>query len=184
MAIFGSIRRLSIVLLHPFLAPLCSFSIKLYCSKWLSIGTSRQEVNHLYNVFKQVIGFWLSPVKLPGLGIDGLQLTSRPPCWCTEQCSKMPFGNLTLFLCKTCGAIFYCFVHQNGRPVTWMKTKNQCWFSFRKPQLKVLHASRDGLECLNDVIVIFHQKLTILSGLGALQFFFLLISFLIVSSCT
>ena len=29
---------------------------------------------------------------------------SRRPCWCTEQCIKMSFGNLTLLLCKTCGA--------------------------------------------------------------------------------
>ena len=34
----------------------------------------------------------------------------------------MSFGNLTLLLCKTCGAIFYCFVH--GRLITRMKTKN------------------------------------------------------------
>ena len=49
-----------------------------------------------------------------------LYLTSRWQCWCTEQCSKMPFGNLTLLLCKTCGAIFYCFVHQHGRLITWI----------------------------------------------------------------
>ena len=56
--------------------------------------------------------------------IDGFHLTSRWPCWCTEQCSKMSFGNLTLLLCKTCGTIFYCFVHQHGRLITWMQTKN------------------------------------------------------------
>ena len=36
----------------------------------------------------------------------------------------MSFGNLTLLLCKTCGVIFYCFVHQHGRLITWMQTKN------------------------------------------------------------
>ena len=41
--------------------------------------------------------------------IDGLHLTSRRPCLCTEQCSKMSFGNLTLLLCKTCEAIFLLF---------------------------------------------------------------------------
>ena len=56
--------------------------------------------------------------------IDGFHQTSRRSSWCTEQCSKMPFGNLTLFLCKTCGAIFYCFVHQQGCLITWMQTKN------------------------------------------------------------
>ena len=35
-------------------------------------------------------------------------------------------GNLTLLLCKTCGAIFYCFAHQHGRLITWMQTKNKC----------------------------------------------------------
>ena len=44
--------------------------------------------------------------------------------WCTEQCSNMYFGNLTLLLCKTCGATFYCFVQQHGRLITWMQTKN------------------------------------------------------------
>ena len=56
--------------------------------------------------------------------IDGFHLTSRRPCWCTEQCSKMSFGNLTLFICKTCGTIFYCFVHQHGCLITWMQTKD------------------------------------------------------------
>ena len=51
-------------------------------------------------------------------------MTSRRPCWCTEQCSKMSFGNLILLLWKTCGAIFCCFVHQHGGLITWMKTKN------------------------------------------------------------
>ena len=45
-------------------------------------------------------------------------------CWCTEQCSKTSFGNLTPFLCKTCWVIFYCFVHQHGSLITWMQTKN------------------------------------------------------------
>ena len=36
----------------------------------------------------------------------------------------MSFGNCILLLCKTCGAIFYCFLHQNGRLITWMQTKN------------------------------------------------------------
>ena len=27
----------------------------------------------------------------------------RRPSWCTEQCIKMSFGNLSLLLCKTCG---------------------------------------------------------------------------------
>ena len=57
--------------------------------------------------------------------IDGWHLTSLRPCWYTEQCSKMSFGNLTLFiLCKTCGAIFCGFVHQHSRLITWMQTKD------------------------------------------------------------
>ena len=50
----------------------------------------------------------------PTVHIDGLHLNSRRLCWSTEQCSKMSFGNLTLLLCKTYEAIFYCFVHQHG----------------------------------------------------------------------
>ena len=61
--------------------------------------------------------------------IDGLHLTSRQPCWCTEHCSKMSFGSLTLLLCKTCGAIFCCFVHQHGRLITWMQTTNRLFGS-------------------------------------------------------
>ena len=55
--------------------------------------------------------------------IDGFHLTSRRLCWCTGNAVKC-LGNLTLFLYKTCGAIFYCFVHQYGLLVTWMQTKN------------------------------------------------------------
>ena len=36
----------------------------------------------------------------------------------------MSFGNLTQLLCKTCGVIFYCFVHEDGRLITWMQTKD------------------------------------------------------------
>ena len=34
-------------------------------------------------------------------------------------------GNLTLLLCTTYGAIFYCFVYQHGHLITWMQTKNR-----------------------------------------------------------
>ena len=37
---------------------------------------------------------------------------------------KCLFGNLSLLLCQTCGAIFYCFVRQHGCLITWMQTKN------------------------------------------------------------
>ena len=41
-----------------------------------------------------------------------LSLERIEPCWWTEQCTKMSFGNLTLLLCKTPGAI-YIVLHTN-----------------------------------------------------------------------
>ena len=38
--------------------------------------------------------------------------------------AKKSFGNLTLFLCKTCWGIFYCFVHQHG-PASHHVNENQ-----------------------------------------------------------
>ena len=35
-------------------------------------------------------------------------------------------------LCKTCGAIFYCFVHHHGRLMTLMKTKNRHHLKYPK----------------------------------------------------
>ena len=35
---------------------------------------------------------------------------------------KKSFGNLTLLLCKIRAIICYCFVHQHGRLITWLKT--------------------------------------------------------------
>ena len=72
--------------------------------------------------------------------IGGLHMTSRRPCWCTEQCSKMSFGNLILLLWKTCGAIFCCFVHQHGRLITWMQTKNYCPVILQGLKLAMWHS--------------------------------------------
>ena len=37
---------------------------------------------------------------------------------------KKSFGNLILLLCKIWATFCHCFVHQYGRLITWMKTKN------------------------------------------------------------
>ena len=34
------------------------------------------------------------------------------------------FGNLIILLCKTWETFCHCFVHQHGRLITWLKTKN------------------------------------------------------------
>ena len=54
--------------------------------------------------------------------IGGFLLTSWPLCWCTEQMRKKSFGNFTISLCKTWAIICYCFVHQLGRLIMWLKT--------------------------------------------------------------
>ena len=36
---------------------------------------------------------------------------------------KKSFGNLILLLCKTWATFCHCFVHQHGRLITWVKTK-------------------------------------------------------------
>ena len=38
--------------------------------------------------------------------------------------STQSFRNLILLLCKTWATISHCFVHQHGRLITWVKTKN------------------------------------------------------------
>ena len=38
---------------------------------------------------------------------------------------KKSFGNLNLLLCKIRAIICYCFVHQHGRLITWLKTINK-----------------------------------------------------------
>ena len=40
---------------------------------------------------------------------------------------KKKFGNSSLFLCKMQATFFFCFVHQHGRLITWMQTKNSLW---------------------------------------------------------
>ena len=60
--------------------------------------------------------------------ILGLHLTSRRPCWCTEQWWKKSFGNLVLLLCKTWATFCHCFVHQHGRLITWVQPKNRRLF--------------------------------------------------------
>ena len=51
--------------------------------------------------------------------IDGLHLTSpRPFCCASFNAVKC---NLIM---QTLWAIFYCFVYQHGRLITWMQTKN------------------------------------------------------------
>ena len=47
--------------------------------------------------------------------MGGFDLTSSPPCWCTEQKRTKSFGSLTLLLCKT---LAISFVHQHDRLVT------------------------------------------------------------------
>ena len=44
---------------------------------------------------------------------------------------------VTLLLCKNCETTFYCFVHQHGRLITWMQTKNigRLFACVRKSQL-------------------------------------------------
>ena len=64
-----SIIKLSMVPLHLVLAPLCSSSNRLCVSRCSSIGDNKQVVNHLYCVFKQVIGLWFWLESSPGLGI-------------------------------------------------------------------------------------------------------------------
>ena len=51
-----SICRLSVVPLHPAFGPLCCFSIKSRTLRCLSMSPSTHKVNHLYDVFKHVIG--------------------------------------------------------------------------------------------------------------------------------
>ena len=38
---------------------------------------------------------------------------------------RMSFEDWTILLCKTCVAIFYCFVHQHRRLLVWMQSKNR-----------------------------------------------------------
>ena len=38
---------------------------------------------------------------------------------------KKSFGSLILLLCKTWATFCNCFVHQHGRLITWVKTKNR-----------------------------------------------------------
>ena len=51
-----SISKLSIVPLHPACAPLWAPSIKPYVSRCSFMGPNKHHLNHLYKVFKQVIG--------------------------------------------------------------------------------------------------------------------------------
>ena len=64
---------------------------------------------------------WQAP-SCPGSSIDGFYLSSQQPFWCTEQLRKKFLGNVTLLLCKRWAIICYCFEHQHGRLVTWLKT--------------------------------------------------------------
>ena len=57
------------------------------------------------------------------------RVTSRRPCWCTELQRKKSFGNLILLLCKTWATFCHCFLHQHGRFITWVKTKNRAFLS-------------------------------------------------------
>ena len=56
--------------------------------------------------------------------ILGFHVTSLRPYWCTEQQRKKSFGTLIISLCKTWATFCRCFVHQHGRLITWVKTKN------------------------------------------------------------
>ena len=64
-------------------------------------------------------------------------MTSQRPCWCTRTIDVLSFGNQTLSLCIFHAYILYCFVHQYGRQVTWVKT------IYRPPPF----------SCVNDVVV-------------------------------
>ena len=55
-----SINKLTIVPLQFSFTPCCSPCIRLYASRCWSTGFSRQDVNHLQTVFRQVIGLWVS----------------------------------------------------------------------------------------------------------------------------
>ena len=61
-------QRHTQVTLHPGRVPLWARSIKPCVSRCSFAGPNRHDVNHLYKVFKLVIGLWLSPVNSPGFG--------------------------------------------------------------------------------------------------------------------
>ena len=63
-----SISKLSKVPLHPSRAPLWARSIQPCVCRCLFPSPNMHDVNHLYMVFKQVIGLWLSLVNSSSFG--------------------------------------------------------------------------------------------------------------------
>ena len=76
-----SISKLSIVPPQPFLTPLYFPSIRAYVSKWWSMGFSRHDVNHFYNVFRHVIGRWLSLENSPDFGMTDVFPPENQRCY-------------------------------------------------------------------------------------------------------
>ena len=71
------------------------------------------------NSYKQrILAAFSTPSCIVG-EIGVFHLTSSPPCWCTEQIKE------TLSR-KTWTIIGYCFVHQHGRLIMWLKTIYKC----------------------------------------------------------
>ena len=54
----------------------------------------------------------------------GFHLTSRRPCWCHNNEKSLLGIWFYLILCKTWTTFCHCFVHQHGRLITWVGTKN------------------------------------------------------------
>ena len=50
----------------------CNPSLRAYVSKWWSMGFSRHDVNHFYNVLWHVIGRWLSLANSPRFGMTNV----------------------------------------------------------------------------------------------------------------
>ena len=53
-------------------------------------------------------------------------MTSRRPCWCTEQKRKKLFWEFDSIIMQKLSDILplFCFVHQHGRLIMWVKNKN------------------------------------------------------------
>ena len=96
----------------------CSKYLKAYFRNIVNTFNYSNATNRNEHAF-QLLFVPLDIISLTTGLIDGLYLTLRRPCWYTEQSSKISFGNLTLLLRKTRGAIFYCIVHLHGRLITW-----------------------------------------------------------------
>lgn len=100
---------------------------------------------------------WLKLQWMYGLLIGGLHLTSQQPCWCTNPCSEMSFGNLMLLLCKNLWNLF-CFVHQHDRLITWIKTKDNS--AAKRQMSRILNILL--ISFIQPKIISFHMKIGLL----------------------